>query len=165
VHVAWPGADRGATRMHGVRLASSDGAPSTTHRLSSPGTASSFDEVIDIAVDARDRASVVWSRGGATAVRRSRAPEAGPTSAGTKILSGPRKGKAIKDTTPRFTFEADTVQATLECRVDRRRWRPCTSPMTTRPLPTGRHTFAVRARDADGTPPDRTPAKARFKVR
>lgn len=164
VHVAWPGADGRATRMHGVRLASSDGAPSTTHRLSSPGVAASFDEVIDIAVDARDRASVVWSRGGATAVRRSRAPGLGPVPADTRILSGPRDGKVVQDATPRFRFEADTVEAVFQCRVDDRRWRPCSAPMTTRSLPDGRHRFRVRAIDADGTGAGR-PAVARFRVR
>ena len=168
VVVAWPGADGprgGETRMHAVRLAPGTGAASTTHRLSSPGEWDAFGEVVDVAMDSRHRASVVWTRYGATAVRRSWAPRFGPTPAKTRLLSGPRNGELVKDATPRFRFEADTVEAGFECRTDGGRWRPCTSPETTRRLDKGRHTFAVRAADGDGTRPDQSPEVARFRVR
>ena len=168
VVVAWPGADgrRGQeTRMHAVRLSAATGAPSTTHRLSSAGDWDAFGEVVDVAVDSRDRASVVWTRYGATAIRRTLAPSKGLVPANTWILTGPSKGEATEDATPRFTFEASTVEARFQCRLDDGRWRSCSSPMTTGRLDEGRHELAVRAVDADGTPPDPSPAVARFTVR
>lgn len=163
VMVAWPGADGRGPRMHAVRIGKG-GQPSTTQRLSSPGDASSFGEVVDLTIDVRGRASVVWSRYGAVAVRRSLAPDVGRVPADTTILRGPGDGKVVRDRTPRFVFEAGTVEATLQCRVDGRRWKKCSSPFVTPRLADGRHRFRVRAVDADGARPDPTPAVARFRV-
>jgi hypothetical protein len=67
------------------------------------------------------------------------------------------------DRTPTFRFAADEAGATFQCKLDRRRFRSCRSPFTTRRLSLGRHSFAVRARDAGGTL-DSTPASYSFKV-
>jgi hypothetical protein len=69
------------------------------------------------------------------------------------------KGKRIT-----FTFNADVNGATFECRRDAKPFSFCTPPkrLATKHLKLGRHTFAVRALNANGTDP--TPAKAGFKV-
>lgn len=59
----------------------------------------------------------------------------------------------------RFRFRADEP-ATFQCRLDRKRWKDCTSPLKLR-LRKGLHTFRVRAVDSAG---NRGPA-ARAKVR
>lgn len=52
--------------------------------------------------------------------------------------------------------------ARFECKLDRRRWRPCASPVLLRVKP-GRHVFRVRAVDRAGN--RSKPAVARFRVR
>jgi hypothetical protein len=71
--------------------------------------------------------------------------------------------KRTRDRTPRFRFTADVAGARFECRLDRRRFRPCRSPYTSRRLGPGPHRFQVRAVAADGSA-DPTPASYRFRV-
>jgi len=66
------------------------------------------------------------------------------------------------DRTPTFRFTADEPGAGFECRLDRRPYRRCRSPFTTKPLAAGRHRFLVRARS--GGEVDPTPASWRFRV-
>ncbi len=58
--------------------------------------------------------------------------------------------KRTRDRTPTFSFSADQAGSTFQCKVDRRRFRSCRSPYTTKPLRPGKHTFKVRARNASG---------------
>jgi hypothetical protein len=167
VVVAWPGADGSGgrdSRMHAVRLTAGAGAPSTTHRLSAPGGWGSIGEVIDIVTDSRGRTSAVWSSNGQAAVRRAAPARYGLVSAQSTILAGPRQGQTTDDPTPTFRFEASTVQAVLECRVDGQPWTSCTSPTTVGPLDDGRHVFEVRAKDPDRTGWESLTAVARFRV-
>jgi hypothetical protein len=60
----------------------------------------------------------------------------------------------LEDGGPPFAFTASEVDATFECAIDAGAFEPCASPVTP---PVGRHTFAVRARDAAGNV-DATPA-------
>jgi hypothetical protein len=71
-------------------------------------------------------------------------------------------GKRTKDRTPRFTFRANVAKATFQCRVDRKPYRTCRSPYTTKPLTPGRHRFSVRAKYAGHT--DKTPATYSFTI-
>ena len=71
--------------------------------------------------------------------------------------------RRTRDRTPTFRFTADEDGATFQCKLDRHRFRSCRSPFTTKRLSLGRHTFAVRARDAGGAL-DPTPATYSFKV-
>lgn len=162
VTVAWVGDDLGAPRIHAVRIDEA-GAASTTHRLGRAGSFDSFDEFVDVDVDAAGRASVAWVQQGAVRVRRSLPPGA-PVSADTRFLDGPAEGAVTTDTTPTFVVEGDTVQSTLECSLDAAAWAPCASPYTTRVLGAGAHTLRARATDADGTAPDATPAVRTFTV-
>lgn len=77
----------------------------------------------------------------------------------TRILARPPA--RTRDRTPTFRFASSAV-ATFQCRLDRRPYRSCRSPFTTRALGLGRHTFAVRA--VAGQLADPTPARIRFKV-
>lgn len=74
----------------------------------------------------------------------------------TKIIEGPRRrGRSVL-----FRFKSNRPGATFECRLDRRRFRACDSPMVYRGL-AGRHTFAVRA-VVNGGESDPSPARQAF---
>lgn len=75
------------------------------------------------------------------------------------------KGGRTSSRRPTFGFRSNHRTARFLCRVNRGRWRRCTSPHKTGRLARGKvHRFRVRAIDPDGTR-DRTPAKRRFLVR
>jgi hypothetical protein len=78
------------------------------------------------------------------------------TSIGKKPAKRTRKRKA------RFTFSATQARAHFECKLDRRPFRRCASPLKFRVRP-GRHRFQVRAVGANGKP-DPTPASFRWRV-
>jgi hypothetical protein len=72
--------------------------------------------------------------------------------------------KPAKRTTKRkvkFGFTASEAGVTFECKLDKRAYRPCTSPKKYR-VKLGKHTFLVRATDAAGNV-DATPAKYTFR--
>ena len=71
--------------------------------------------------------------------------------------------RRTRDRTPTFRFSADERGASFQCSLDRRPFRRCRSPHTTKPLNPGRHLFRVRARDRQGEL-DPTPAAYRFRV-
>lgn len=70
--------------------------------------------------------------------------------------------RRTRDRTPTFSFSASEGGAGFECKLDRRPYRSCRSPFTTKRLAVGRHRFLVRARS--GTEVDPTPASWRFRV-
>ena len=57
-----------------------------------------------------------------------------------------------------FTFSADDVAATFECKVDAGAWGTCASPQDLSGLTEGSHTFSVRGTDAAGN--TESPAKS-----
>jgi hypothetical protein len=77
-------------------------------------------------------------------------------------LSG-KPPRRTHDRTPTFRFRSSEPGSSFQCRVDRKPFRPCHSPLTTEKLTFGRHTFAVRARDASGNQ-DPSPASCAFRV-
>lgn len=79
----------------------------------------------------------------------------------TTITSGP--GAVSGAHTQSIEFAASEPGVTFTCSRDGRRSAPCTSPVTLRRLTLGRHTFAVRARDAAGNP-QRTPTRVSWQV-
>jgi hypothetical protein len=79
----------------------------------------------------------------------------------TALRRKPAKKNA--DRTPTFRFSSDEAGSTFQCKLDSKPFRACQSPLTTKPLRLGRHTFKVRARDESGKL-DPTPASYRFKV-
>jgi CSLREA domain-containing protein len=78
----------------------------------------------------------------------------------TSIIKGP-KGK-IHSTTAKFKFSSNEKGAKFECRLDRKKFKPCKSPKTYKKLKPGKHVFKVRA--LKGKQVDPTPAKRKFKV-
>lgn len=71
--------------------------------------------------------------------------------------------KHTSDRTPTFRFGADEAGVSFQCKLDRKPFRACRSPFTTKPLSFGPHRFQVRARDSEGRV-DPTPASYRFRV-
>lgn len=67
------------------------------------------------------------------------------------------------DRTPTFRFTADEPDSTFQCKLDRKPFRSCRSPFTSRKLSLGPHTFKVRARDESGKL-DQSPASYGFRI-
>jgi hypothetical protein len=61
-------------------------------------------------------------------------------------------------------IRSDEPGSTFECKLDRRKWKPCGSKRRLRHLDTGRHRFRARATDAAGNR-DPQPAKKRFRTK
>lgn len=104
------------------------------------------------------------------------APKGGGSGGGGGAAGGKQAGapqtvlratpaKRGTDRTPTFRFRADEPGADFECRLDRRNYRPCSSPFTLRRLGYGRHRFLVRARDsAEEELVDPSPASYSFRI-
>jgi hypothetical protein len=79
----------------------------------------------------------------------------------TKIKKRPRNRS--DDDSPTFKFKSTEFDSTFKCKLDRKRFRRCRSPKTYHHVDPGKHTFKVKAIDADGNV-DKTPAKDKFKI-
>jgi plastocyanin len=88
-------------------------------------------------------------------------PPPAPTAPDTKLTAKP-KAKS-KDKTPTFKFSATASGATFECQLDGKAFKACRSPLTTKPLKPGKHSFKVRAVGPSGLK-DPSPAASSFKV-
>ena len=80
----------------------------------------------------------------------------------TTITAGPKKKTTKKKAT--FEFSSSEPRSTFECALDKGALASCTSPLKTKKLRPGKHTFSVRAKDAAGNV-DATPATQSFKVK
>lgn len=78
----------------------------------------------------------------------------------TKILKGPKA--KTHATTVRFKFSSSESGSKFECKLDRKKFKPCKSPKTYKKLKPGSHVFKVRA--VKGGKTDPTPAKRKFKI-
>jgi hypothetical protein len=94
-------------------------------------------------------------RGGGPAltVPRRRSPR-------TEILAGP-KGQT-RSSAVKLEFSSNEKDAKFECKLDRKKFKPCKSPKTYKGLKPGKHVFKVRA--VKGENVDSTPAKRKFMV-
>jgi hypothetical protein len=63
-----------------------------------------------------------------------------------------------------FKFGAGEAGSKFLCKLDKKKYRPCTSPKTYKRLKRGKHVFRVKARDRAGNV-DRTPVVKRFKLK
>jgi uncharacterized protein (DUF2345 family) len=79
----------------------------------------------------------------------------------TTVTRGPGQNKAHGYQVT-FRLRSDEAGSTFQCKLDRKSFKPCTSPKKVR-AKKGRHKFLVRAVDAAGNV-DPTPARSRFKV-
>jgi hypothetical protein len=77
------------------------------------------------------------------------------------VLSG-KPAARTHDRTPTFRFRSGSPGASFQCKLDSGPYKPCKSPLTTKPLSFGKHAIAVRAVLAGAADP--TPAKYGFKV-
>ncbi|MEA2498301.1 MAG: hypothetical protein QOH26_706 [Actinomycetota bacterium] len=79
----------------------------------------------------------------------------------TSLKEAPKS--TTDDRTPTFRFSSNEAGATFECKMDGSPFAACTSPKTYGRLSGGKHSFRVRAIDADGNV-DATPARKDFRV-
>ena len=71
--------------------------------------------------------------------------------------------KKIKGNTATFRFTSNVPGSTFQCKLDKRKFKPCSSPKRYKKLSDGKHKFKVRAVDASGNV-DATPARKKFKI-
>ncbi len=71
--------------------------------------------------------------------------------------------KKINGTTAKFTFTSTEPGSSFQCKLDKRKFKPCSSPKKYKRLSAGKHKFKVRAVDASGNI-DASPAKKKFKI-
>jgi hypothetical protein len=88
-------------------------------------------------------------------------PTSSAAAPNTKITKGP-SGK-IEAHRATFKFSSDPAGAKFECKLDKKKFKPCKSPTTYKGLAAGKHTFKVRAVAASGAV-DPSPAKRKFRV-
>ena len=62
-----------------------------------------------------------------------------------------------------FSFASGERGSKFSCKLDKRKFKPCTSPKTYKQLKPGKHVFRVKARDRAGNV-DKTPTVKRFKI-
>lgn len=81
----------------------------------------------------------------------------------TTITKKPKKkAKKVK---VKVKFTSSEAGSTFECKLDKKAFKPCSSPFKKKKVKAGRkHKFLVRAKDAAGNV-DATPAKAKWKVK
>ena len=84
-----------------------------------------------------------------------------PPAPNTKITKGP-KGK-VKTSKATFKFKSEPAGATFQCKLDKKKYKPCRSPKTYKGLAPGKHTFRVRAVSVSGAI-DASPAKRSFRL-
>jgi hypothetical protein len=65
--------------------------------------------------------------------------------------------------TVKFKFSSDEAGSTFECKLNKKPFKPCSSPKKVKRLAVGKHKFKVRAKDAAGNV-DPSPAVDKFKV-
>lgn len=69
----------------------------------------------------------------------------------------------ITDDKVKIRFRSNEKGAKFQCRLDRRKFKPCRSPRVFKNLADGKHRFKVRAIDAAGNV-DKTPAKRKLRI-
>jgi len=80
-----------------------------------------------------------------------------------RITFGPAAKTRLRRPTFRFADMTGQPFTKFFCKVDRKRWRECSSPMKLSRLKPGSHVFSLKAVNAVGTP-SASPVKRRFKV-
>jgi len=93
------------------------------------------------------------------------APAATPTPDTTAPRTSLRKARinhAKRKAT--FTFGSGEAGSRFLCKLDKQRFKPCTSPKTYKKLKRGKHVFRVKARDRAGNQ-DKTPIVRRFRIK
>jgi Tol biopolymer transport system component len=81
----------------------------------------------------------------------------------TRITFAPAGKTAVRRPVFRFTDSTEQQGTTFRCKVDRTRWRSCSSPVKLKVLKLGWHVFQVKAANAVGEK-EPAPQKRKFKV-
>lgn len=106
---------------------------------------------------------------GQTAPKKSASTLAPPSSASlyltphTRITFAPATKTRKRNPVFRFVDSTGQEGTRFSCKVDRGRWKRCSSPLRLKRLKLGRHSLEIKAVNAAGTPEPR-PAKRSFKV-
>jgi Ca2+-binding RTX toxin-like protein len=136
------------------------GGADTISALAGPDTVDVRDGTSDIASCGTELDSAIADAQGFDSVD----PDCETVSfAAPETIKGKGPKRKLRKAKARFAFSSDSPAATFECKLDRRRFKPCSSPTKTKRLKRRRHTFAVRAVTAAG-PVDLTPAVWKFNV-
>ncbi len=90
------------------------------------------------------------------------APAPADRTAPRTLLRTARINQAKRKAT--FRFASRETGSTFRCKLDRTKFKSCTSPKTYKRLKRGKHVFRVRARDRAGNV-DKTPAVTRFRIK
>lgn len=80
----------------------------------------------------------------------------------TKVTKKPPTSTTKRKAKIRFT--SNEAGSTFQCKVDRKRWKPCSSPLTLKNLKVGKHQVQIRAIDVAGNV-ETSRAKVRWRVR
>ena len=88
-------------------------------------------------------------------------PTADKTAPSTALRSGKINQAKRKAT---FKFGSGEKGAKFLCKLDKKKYKPCTSPKVYKKLKRGKHVFRVKARDKAGNV-DRTPIVRKFKIK
>jgi hypothetical protein len=94
-----------------------------------------------------------------TVTQSSTPPRGGDTDAPETTIKKVR----VKDSAAQVKFKSSEPGSTFECKLDKAKFKPCSSPERYHRLDTGKHKVRVQATDAAGNT-DSSPAKAKFKV-
>jgi hypothetical protein len=178
--VCWAGLDCVSWGNFAGSLPSPPGSPASPsgipdgmalRRTIAPGCATLLEPSDDRDDSATDFAAVFPSprpNSVAPSERACAAGQADPEGRGSKgrapqTVLRRRPPQRTRDRTPTFRFGSTEAGAIFECKLDRKPFRACRSPFTSRRLSLGRHTFRVRARDTSGQR-DPSPAVDAFRV-
>ncbi|WP_408896813.1 hypothetical protein ACJ5H2_18015 [Nocardioides sp. R1-1] len=80
----------------------------------------------------------------------------------TTIVKRPKKSTTKRKAT--IAFVANEAGASFQCKVDKKAWKPCASPLKLKKLKVGKHKVQVRAIDKVGNL-ETTPAVVKWRVR
>ena len=131
---------------------------------------------VDVAADAPDQVTNTATVSGGGEVPTGNNSASDPTT--ITRATGPGGGEPPRDSDPpegqirkvkvkgddaKVTFRSDEPGSKFECRLDKKLFKPCTSPKTYRNVKDGKHKVFVSATDAAGNE-DPKPAKAKFEI-
>jgi PKD repeat protein len=143
-----------------------DGGPTPTHTYASVGN---YDVTVTVTDNEGCSTTIVYtgqttSCNGSPVARQAKAVAVSsppsPPAPKTKIKGKP-KYEQPKDTHLRFSSSIDG--STFKCRLDKSKYKGCTSPKNYKDLKPGKHTFLVYAISPEGVA-DESPSKLKFKV-
>ena len=100
--------------------------------------------------------------GSSTTSGSSPAPSPDTTAPQTTITKHPKK-KTFSHKA-KFIFKSSEPGSTFKCKLDKKKWKSCTSPKKYKNLKVGKHKFRVYAIDAAGNA-DPTPAVWKWKIK